>query len=167
MKRLTLSLFRYADGTTLMTESEEELKSLLTRVKEESEKAGLNSIYKKLRSWHLVPSLPGKIEWKKVETVTDLIFLSSKITGDSDCSHEIQRCLLLGRKAMTNLDSLLKSRDIALPTKAVVFPVIMYRYESWTIKWAECQKIDAFEWWCWRRLFESPLDCKGDQTSES
>ena len=139
MKRLTLSLFRYADGTTLMTESEEELKSLLTRVKEESEKAGLNSIYKKLRSWHLVPSLPGKIEWEKVETVTDLIFLSSKITGDSDCSHEIQRCLLLGRKAMTNLDSILKSKNITLLTKvhilkAMVFPVFMYEYERWTIK---------------------------------
>ena len=142
-------------------------KSFLTRVKKESEKSGLNSAFKKLRSWHLVPSLPGKIEGEKVETVTDFIFLGSKITGDSDCSHEIQRCLLLGRKAMTNLDSLLKSRDIALPTKAVVFPVIMYGYESWTMKRAERQKIDAFEWWCWRRLFGSPLDCKGDQTSES
>ena len=113
------------------------------------------------------PITSWQVEGEKVETVTDFIFLGSKITGDSDCSHEIQRCLLLGRKAMTNLDSLLKSRDIALPTKAVVFPVIMYGYESWTMKRAERQKIDAFEWWCWRRLFGSPLDCKGDQTSES
>ena len=106
-------------------------KSFLTRVKKESEKSGLNSAFKKLRSWHLVPSLPGKIEGEKVETVTDFIFLGSKITGDSDCSHEIQRCLLLGRKAMTNLDCVLKSRGIPLLmkvriVKAMAFSV-MYR----------------------------------------
>ena len=105
-----------------------------------------------------------------METVTDIIFLGSKITADGDCSHEIKRCLLLGRKAVTNLDSILKSRDIALPTKvclvkAVVFPVVMYGCESWTIK-AEHRRIDAFELWCWRRL-ESLLDCKGDPTSPS
>ena len=100
-----------------------------------------------------------------METVRDFIFLGSKITADGDGSHEIKRCLLLGRKAMTNLDSILKSRDIALPTKvhlgkAVVFPVVMYGCESYTIKKAECRRIHAFELWCWRRLFESPLDCK-------
>ena len=100
-----------------------------------------------------------------METVTDFIFLGSKITADGDCSHEIKTLLLLGRKAMTNLDSILKSRDITLPTKvcifkAMVFPVVTYRCESWTIKKAEHQRIDGFELWCWRRLFESPLDCK-------
>ena len=100
-----------------------------------------------------------------VETVADFIFLGSKITADGDCSHEIKRCRLLERKVMTNLDSILKIRDITLPTKvclvkAMVFPLVMYGCESWTVKKAECQKIDAFELWCWRRLFESPLDCK-------
>ena len=99
------------------------------------------------------------------ETVADFISLSSKITADGDCSHEIKRCLLLGRKVMTNLDSILKSRDITLPTKvclvkAMVFPVVMYGSESWTIKKAECQRIDVFELWCWRRPLKSPLDCK-------
>ena len=99
------------------------------------------------------------------ETVADFIFGGSKITADGNCSHEIKRCLLLGRKVMTNLDSIFKSRDITLPTKvhlvkAVVFPVVMYGCESWTVKKAECQRIDAFELWCWRRLLKSPLDCK-------
>ena len=108
------------------------------------------STYRKLRSWHLVPSLHGKIDGETMETVTGFIFLDSKITADADCSHEIKRCLLLGRKVMTNLDSILKSRDITLSTKvclvkAMVFPVVMYGCESWTIKKAEHQRIDAFE----------------------
>ena len=120
------------------------------KVKEESEKAGLK--LKKLGSWHSVPSLHGKYGGK-VKTVTDFIFLGSKITVDDDCSHKIKRRLLLGRKAMTNLNSVLKSRDITLPTKvhlvkAMIFPVIMYGCESWTIKKAECQRIDALKLWC-------------------
>ena len=136
-----ISNLRYADDTTLMAESEEELKSLLMRVKEESEKVGLKSTFRKQRLWHLVPS--WQIDGETVETVSDFIFLGSKITADGDCSHEIKRCLLLGRKVMTNLDSIFKSRDITLPTKvhlvkAMVFPVVMYGYESWTVKKAEC-----------------------------
>ena len=111
------------------------------------------------------PITSWEIDGETVETVSDFIFLDSKITTDGDCSHEIKRCLLLGRKAMANLDSILKSRDIILPTKvhlvtAMVFPVITYGCESWTIKKAECQRTDAFELWCWRRLLKSPLDCK-------
>ena len=111
------------------------------------------------------PITSWEIDGETVETVADFIFLGSKITADGDCSHEIKRHLLLGKKAMTNLDSILKSRDITLPTKvrlvkAMVFPAVMYGCESWTIKKAECRRIDAFELWCWRRLFESPLDCK-------
>ena len=122
----------------------------MMKVKEESEKFG--STFRKRRSWHLVPSFHGKIVGDTVETVADFIFLGSKITADGDCSHDIKRCLLLERKVMTNLDSIFKSRDITLSTKvclvkAVVFPVVMYGYESWTIKKAECQRIDAFELW--------------------
>ena len=122
------------------------------KVKEESEKVGLK-LFRKLRSWHLVPSLHGKIDGETVETVTDFSFLGSKITADGDCSHEIKSRLLLGRKVMTNLDSVLKSTDITLPTKvrlvkAMVFPVVMYVCESWTVKKAERRKIDAFELWC-------------------
>ena len=111
------------------------------------------------------PITPWEIDGETVETVSDFILGGSKITADSDCSHEIKRCLLHGRKVMTNLDSILKSRDITLPTKvhlvrAMVFPVVMYGCESWTVKKAERRRIDAFELWCWRRLFESPLDCK-------
>ena len=111
------------------------------------------------------PISSWQIDGETVETVSDFIFLGSKITADGDCSHEIKRCLLLGRKVMTNLDSMLKSRDITLPTKvhlvkAMVFPVVMYGCESWTIKKAECRRIDGFELWCWRRHIESPLDCK-------
>ena len=125
-------------------------------LKEESEKAVLKFNFQKLRSWHLAPSLHVKYG-EKVETVIDFIFLGSKITADGDCSYEIKRYLLFGRKAMTNLDSILKSRDINLSTKvhlikAMVFPVAMYGCESWTIKKAECQRIDASELWCWRRL---------------
>ena len=141
-----------------MAGSEEELKSLLMKVKEESEKVGL-----KLKIMASGPITSWRIDEETVETVADFIFLGSKITADGDCRHEIKRCLLLERKVMTNLDSIFKGRDIALPTKvrlvkAMVFPVVMYGCESWTIKKAEHRRIDAFELWCWR--FESPLDCK-------
>ena len=129
-----------------MAESEEELKSLLMRVKKKSEKAGLKSTFKKVRSWQPVPALHGK-QMGKVETLTDFIFLGSKITSDSDCSHEIKRCLLLGNKSMTNLDGTLQSRDITLLTKilivkAMVYPMVMYSCESWTINKAEHQRIE-------------------------
>ena len=126
------------------------------KVKEESEKAGLKLI-QKMKIMASSHSTSRQIDGETMETATDFIFLGSKITEDGDCSHEIKRCLLLGRKAMTNLDSILKSRDITLPTKfrlikAMVFPVVIYRCESWTIKKAECRRIDAFELWCWRRV---------------
>ena len=132
---------RYADDTTLMTESEEELKSLLMKVKVESEKAGLKLNIQKMKIM-AYPITSWETYGETVETVTDFIFWGSKMTADGDCSHEIKRCFLLGRKVMTNLDSLLKSRDIALPArihlvKAMVFPVVMYGCESWTIKKAE------------------------------
>ena len=147
-----------------MAESEEKLKSLLMKVKEESEKAGLKLNIKKTKIMASGPITSWQIVEEKLETVTDFIFLGSNITAGSDCSHEIKRCLLLGRKAMTNLDSVLKSRDITLPAKvrivkAMVFPVLMYGYESWTIKKAEHGRPDAFELWCWRRLL-SPMDSK-------
>ena len=156
---------RYADNTTFMAESEEELKSLLMKVKVESEKVGLKLNIQKTKIMASGPITSWQIDGETVETVTDFIFLGSKITADGDCSHEIKRRLLLGRKVMINLDSILKSRDITLPTKvhlvkAMVFPVVMYRCERWTVKKAEPRRIDAFELWCWRRLFESPLDCK-------
>ena len=155
---------RYADDTTLMAESEE-LKSLLLKVKEESGKVGFKLNIQKTMITGSGPITSCQIDGETMETVTDFIFLDSKITTDGDCSHEIKRRLLLGRKAMTILDSILKCRDITLPTKvhlvkAVDFPVAMYGYESWTIKKAEHQRVDAFELWCWRRLFESSLDCK-------
>ena len=152
---------RYADDTTLMAESEEELKSLLMKVKEESEKVGLKLSHSEnedhgIWSHHFMGN-----RWETVETVSDFILGGSKITADGDCSHEIKRRLLLGRKVMTNLDSILKIRDIILSTrvrllKAMVFPVVMYGYESWTIKKAEHQRTDAFELWCWRRLLRVP-----------
>ena len=134
---------RYADDTTLMTESKEELKSLLMKVKVESEKVGLKLNIQKTKIMAFCPIISWQIDGETMETVTDFIFLGSKITADSDCSHEIKRHLLLRRKVMTNLDSLLKSRNITLPTnvhlvKAMVFPVVMYGCESWTIKKAEC-----------------------------
>ena len=140
-----------------MAESEEQLKSLLMRVKEESEKAGLKLNIQKTKILASGPITSWQIDGETMETVTDFIVLGSKITADGDCSHEIKRRLLLGRKAMTNLDSILKSRDITLPTKvhlvkATVFPVIMYGRESWTIKQAESWRIDTFELWCWKRL---------------
>ena len=141
---------RYADDTTLMAESEEELKSLLMKVKEESEKVGLKLNIQKTKIMASGPITSWWIDGETMETETDFIFLGSKITADADCSHEIKRRLLLGRKVMTNLDSLFKSRDITFSTKvrlmkAVVFTVVMYGFESWTIKKAECQRIDAFE----------------------
>ena len=146
-----------------MAESKEEVKSLLRKVKEESEKVSLKLNIQKTKIMASGPITSWQIDEETMETVTHLIFLGSQITADGDCCHEIKRCLLLGRKAMTNLDSILNSRDIPLPTKihlvkAMVFPVVMYECESWTIK-AECRRIDAFELWCWRRLLSS-FDCK-------
>ena len=138
-----------------MAESEEELKSLLMKVKGESEKVGLKLSIQKTKIMASSPITSWQIDRETMKTVRDFIFLSSKITTDGDCSHETKRRLLLGRKAVTNLDSILKSRDVTLPTKvhlvkAMVFPVVMYGCESWTIKKDECQRIDAFELWCWR-----------------
>ena len=144
-----------------MTKSKEHLKSLLTKLKEEREKAGLKFNIQKTRVMASSPITLWQIDGETMETVTDLIFLGSKITAEGDCSYEIKRPLLLGRKAMTNLDNVLKSRDNTLPTKvhivqAMVFPVVMYGCESWTIKKAECQRTDAFKLWCWRRLLRVP-----------
>ena len=149
---------RYADDTTLMAESKEELKSLLMEVKEESEKVGLKLNIQKTKIMASGPITSWKIDG---ETVRDFIFLGSRITADGNCSHEIKRRLLLGRKVMTNLDGILKSREITLPTnvhigEAMVFLVVMYGCECWTIKKAKCQRIDAFELWCWRRLLRVP-----------
>ena len=155
--RRNINNLRYADNTTLMAESEEELKRLLMNVKEESEKVGLKLNIQKTKIMASDPITSWQIDRETMETVRDFIFLCSHITADDVCSHEIKRCLLLGRKAMTNLHSILKSRDITLPkkvhlVKAMLFPVVMYRYESWTLKKAEHQRIDAFNLWCWRRL---------------
>ena len=144
-----------------MTESEEELNSLLMKVKEESEEVGLQFNTEETKIMASGPITSWQIDGETVETVAGFIFLSSKITADGDCSHEIKRRLLLGRKVMTNLDSIFKSRDITLPTKvhlvkAMVFPVVTYGCESWTVKKAEHRKIDAFELWCWRRLLRVP-----------
>ena len=152
---------RYTDDTTFMAESEEEVKSLLMKEKEKSEKVGLKLNIQKTKIMASSPITSWQTGGEIVETVADFIFLGSKITMDGDCSHEIKRCLLLGRKVMTNLHSILKSRDITLPTKvhlvkAMVFPVVMYGHESWTIKKSECRSIDAFEPWCWRRLLIVP-----------
>ena len=152
---------RYADDTTLMAESEEELKSLLMKMKEESEKVGLKLNIQKTKIMASGPITSWQIDGETVETVADFILGGSKITADGDYSHEIKRHLLLGRKVMTNLDSILKSRDITLPTKvhlvkAMVSPVVMYGSESWTVKKAEHRRIDAFELWCWRRLLRVP-----------
>ena len=153
-----------------MAESEEELKSLLMKVKEESEKVGLKLNSQKTKIMASSPITLWQIDGESVETVRDFILGSSKITANGDCSHEIKRCLLLGRKVMTNLDSIFKSRDIILPTKfrlvkAVVFPVVMYGCESWTVKKAECRRIDAFELWCWRRLLRVPWTARRSHQS--
>ena len=146
---------KHADNTTVMAESEEELKSLFLRVKQESGKAGIKLNIQKTKIMASGPITTWEIDGETVETVSDFIFLGSKITADGDCSHEMKRCLLLGRKVMTNLDSIFKSRNITLPTKvrlvkAMVFPVVIYGCKSWTVKKAERQRIDAFEMWCWR-----------------
>ena len=148
---------RYSADTTLMAENEEELKSLLMKVKEESENVGLKLNIQKIKIMTSILISSWQIDVETMETVTDFIFLVSNITADGDCSHEIESHLLLGRKAMTNLGSILKSRDITLLTivclvKATVFPLVMYRCESLTTKKTQCQRIDAFELWCWRRL---------------
>ncbi|KAK9403294.1 Reverse transcriptase domain-containing protein [Crotalus adamanteus] len=161
---------RYADDTTLMAESEEELKSLLMRVKKESAKVGLKLNIKKTKIMASGPLNSWQIDGEEMEVVTDFIFLGSKITSDGDCSQEIKRRLLLGRKAMANLDSILKSRDITLPTKvrivqAMVFPVAMYGCESWTIRKAERKRIEAFELWCWRRLLRVPWTARRSNRS--
>ena len=144
---------RHADDATLLAESKEELKSLFMKVKEESEEVGLKLNIQKTKIMTSGSITSWEIDGETVETVSDFILLGSKITADGDCSHEIKRRLLLGRKIMTNLDSMLKSRDITLPTKvhlvkAMVFPVVMYGCENWTVKKAECRRIDAFELWC-------------------
>ena len=158
--RRNINNLRYADDTTLMAESEEELKSILMKVNKESENVGLDLNIQKTKIMASGPITSWQIHGETVETVTDFILGGSQITADDDCSHEIKRHLPLGRKVMINLDQL-KSRDITLPTnvhlvKGMVFPVVMYGCESWTIKKAECQKIDAFELWCWRRLLRVP-----------
>ena len=160
----------YTDDTTLMAESEEELKSLLMKVKEESEKVGLKFNIQNTKIMASCPITSWQIDGETVEIVADFILGGSKITADGDCSHEIKRRLLLGRKAMTNLDSILKSRDITLSTKAhlvkaMIFPVVMYGCESWTIKKAERQRIDAFELWCWRRLLRVPWTARKSNQS--
>ena len=160
-----ISNLRYADDTTLMAESEK-VKSLLMKVKEESEQVGLKLNIQKTKIMAFSPITSWQIYG---ETVADFILGGSKITADGDCSHEIKRCLLLGRKVMTNLDSIFKSRDITLQTKvhlvkAMFFPVVMYGCESWTVKKAERRRIDAFELWCWRRLLRVPR-LQGDPTS--
>src|SRR5574340_100831 len=161
---------RYADETTLMAESKEELKSILMKVKAESEKVGLKLNIQKTKIMASSPITSWEIYGETVETVSNFIFGGSKITADGDCSHEIKSCLLLGRKIMANLDSILKSRDITLPTKvrlvkAMIFPVVMYGCESWIVKKAEHQRIDAFKLWCWRRLLRVPWTARRSNQS--
>ena len=150
-----------ADDITLVRESKEELKNLLMRVKEEKRKSWLKTKFKKTKIMASDPIISWQIEGGKVEVVTNMPFLGSKITADGDCSHEIRRQLLLGKKAIIDLDSILKSRDISLSTNVcivmtMVFPVVTYGCESWTVNKAECQRIDAFKLWCWRRLLRIP-----------
>ena len=158
---------RYADDTTLMAESEEEIKSLLRKVKEESEKVGLKFNIQKTKILAPGPITSWEIDG---ETVSDFILGGSKITSDGDCSIEIKRCLLFGRKVMANLDSILKSRDVTVPTKAhlvkaMLFPLVMCGCESWTVKKAEHRRIDAFELWCWRRLLRVPWTARRSNQS--
>ena len=161
---------RYANDTTLMEESEEELKSLLMKVKEESEKVGLKLNIQKTNIMAYSPITSCEIDGETGKQCHTLFLGGSKITADGDCSHEIKRHLLLGRRVMTNLDRIFKSRDITLPTKvhplkAMVFPVVMYECESWTVKKAEHQRIDAFELWCWRRLLRVPWTARRSSQS--
>ena len=161
--------FIYANDT-IMAESGEELKSLLMKVKEESEKVGLKLNIQEMKIMASSPITSWQTDGETVETVADFTFLGSKITAGGDCSHEIKRCLFLGRKVMTILDSILKSRDITLSTKvclvkAMVFPVVMYGCESWTLKKAEHRRIDAFELWCWRRLLRVPWTARRSNQS--
>ena len=161
---------RYADDTTLMAKSEKQLKSLLMKVKKESEKVGLKLNIQKTKIMASSPIISWQIDRETVETVADFILGGSKITADGDCSHEIKRRLLLGRKVVTNLDSIFKSRDITLPTKgrlvkAMVLPVVMYGCESWTIKKAEGRRIEAFELWCWNRLLRVPWTARRSSQS--
>ena len=163
--RRNINNLRYANDTTVMAESEEELKSLLMKVKEESEKVGLKLNIQKTKIMASGPITSWKIDGETVKTCQTLFWGGSKITADGDCSYEIKGHLLLGRKVMTNLDSILKSRDFTLPTKvhlvkAMVFPLVMYGCESWIVKKAKHQKIDAFELWCWRRLLRVPWTTK-------
>ena len=163
---------RYADDTTLMAESEDELKSLLMKVKEESEKAGLKRKIQKMKIMASGPITSWQIDGETVETVSNSIYWGSKITTDGGCSHEIKRRLFLGRKVMTNVDSIFKCRDITLPTKVrlvkpMVFPLVMYGCENWTVKKAEHRRIDAFEPWCWRRLLRVPWTARRSNQSIS
>ena len=168
--RRNINDLRYADDTTLTTETEKELNSVSMKVKQRCEKVGLKLNIQKTKIMASGPITSRQTDGETVETVTDFTFLGSKITADGDCSHEIKRCLLLGRTVMTNLDSILKSRDITLPTKvhlakAMVSPVVMYGYKSWTIKKAECRRIDAFELWCWRRFLRVPWTARTSNQS--
>ena len=168
--RRNINSLSYADDTTLTAESEEELKSLLMKGKEKSETVGLKLNIQKMKIMASDPITSWETDGETVEMVSDFILGGSKITADGDCSHEIKRRLLLARKVMTNLDSIFKSRDITLPTKvrlvkAMVFPVVMYGCESWTVKKAECQRIDAFELWCWRRLLRVPWTARRPKQS--
>ena len=170
ISRRNINNLRYADDTTLMAESEKELKSLLIKVKEESEIVGLKLNIQKTKIMASSPTTSWQIDGETVETVRDFILGGSEITADGDCSHEIKRRLLLGRKVMTNLDSIFKHRDITLPTKvhlvkAMVFPVVMYGCKSWTIEKAEHRRIDAFELWCWRRLLRIPWTARRSNQS--
>ena len=168
--RRNINNLRFTDDTTLMAEREEDLKSLLMNVKQNSEKVGLKLNIQKNKNHGSGPITSWQIDGETIETVTDFIFWGSKITANGDCRHEITKCLLLGRKAISNLDSLLKSRDITLSTKvrlvkAMVFLVVMYGCESWTIKQAESWRTDAFELWCWRRLLRVPWTARRSNQS--
>ena len=168
--RRNINNLSYADDTTLMAESEEELKNLLMRVKEESERAGLKFNIKKPNIMASHPITSWQIDGETVKTVADYFWGGSKITAGGDCTHEIKRRLVFGRKVTINLDSILKSKDITLPikvclVKAMVFPVVMYGCESWTVKKAECQRIDAFELWCWRRPLRVPWTARKSNQS--
>ena len=168
--RRYINNLRYADDTTLRSESEEELKSLLMKVKDESEKVGSKLNIQKIKIMASGPITSWEIDGETVETVSDFIFLGSKITVDGDCSHEIKRHLLLERKVMTDLDSILKSRGITLPTKVclvkgMVFPVVRYGCESWTIKKVERQRINASELWCWGRFLRVPWTARRSNQS--